>query len=108
MNGDSLKALEEQHYTLYRNRDDMEANCKDDACKRQVWDQYSTARRNHDDCINKTFNQGDQQVIDLTKECQDKTAEINKALQDLSDMTKVLQVVTAAVQVGSKLASLAI
>jgi superfamily II DNA helicase RecQ len=108
MNGDSLKALEEQHYTLYRNLDDMEANCKDEDCRRQVWEQYSTARRNHDDCINKIFNQDDTQVIELTKECQNQTANINKEVQDLSDMVKVLKVVTAAVQVGTRLASLAV
>jgi len=33
---------------------------------------------------------------------------MNKALQDLQNMVLVLKVVTAAVQVGSKLASLAI
>jgi hypothetical protein len=104
----SLKALEEQHYSLYRQRDAMEAACKNEECRQAVWDQYSQARRNHDDCINKIFDQNNPEVVRLTKECRDETAQMNDALGDLQNMTRVLQVVTAAVKVGTTLASRAI
>ena len=75
---------------------------------KRVWDSYSTARRNHDDCINNIFEENNAEVLKATEDCQAANSEMNKALQDLQNMVLVLKVVTAAVQVGSKLASMAI
>ncbi len=84
------------------------AACAGQTERDQVMTQYVTARRNYWSSIQKTFHDDDPQVASLVKEMQDEQKEIKDCTNHLNDISKVIDIITDAVNVGTALAAKAV
>lgn len=102
----SLHELEEQYFTLRANIDKILGQCTTDLQKQEVFAAYLQSRLNYFRGINCIFDQGNDQVKKLTNDLKAAKTEIDQQLADLRNIVKVLNVITAAVNIGTKLVAL--
>lgn len=103
----SLHELEEQYFTLRVNIDKILGKCTTDLQKQEAFAAYLQSRLNYFRGINCIFDQGDDQVKKLTSDLKAAKTEIDLQLAHLENIVKVLNVITAAVNIGTKLVTLA-
>ena len=103
---DTLRALEQQYFTLRSNRDDLLSACTADEQRQQVIDIYKEAQTNYFKAINAAFDENEPQIKALTAEVQLAQKQLETALEDLRNIAKTLKVITAAVRLGTYLVAL--
>jgi hypothetical protein len=104
---DALQSLENQYFYLTSNLATLQAKYPNEPEKSQFMTQYVNSRRNYFNSINKIFHDDDPAIISLCKQMKQQQAVIKKEVDTMSDVAKLLNDITTAVQVGAKLASLA-
>lgn len=106
--GAALDALKAQFDLLEDNLPQMLAACNGSkACIAKINVQYARARGNYQDALTAAFQENDPQVVAAEKAMQDEQAKLKTALDDLTNMSKVIAVITSAVNIGAGLLSLA-
>jgi len=103
-----LRELEEQYFFLRRNFEEIFEACQTEEQRNELRRRFATARRNYWGSINKQFNESSAEVEDLLREMKRAKERIEDALEDLQQISQILGVITAAVQVGSALAALGV
>ena len=101
---DSLEQLETTYFTLQSQIDMLSAACQTQEQRDALTTQYVQARKAYWGCVNKAFHDDDPQVVSLTNQLTAENKNLKDALNDLSDIAKVLNVVTQVVTVGASLA----
>jgi len=103
--GPPLQALEDQYMLLTQNLSMILAACPTQTERDQVMRQYVTARRNYWDSIQKVFHDDDPQIVGLVQEMQTEQKKIQDATNHLNNISRVIDIITQAVSVGTTLAS---
>ena len=103
--GPSLQALEDQYMLLTQNLSMILAACPTQTERDQVRTQYVTARRNYWNSIQKVFHDDDPQIVGLVQEMQTEQKKIQDATNHLNNISRVIDIITQAVSVGTTLAS---
>jgi esterase/lipase len=105
--GNSLQALEDQYILLTQQLSMMLAACKTQDERDALMKQYVSSRRNYWNGINAIFHDDDPQIAALVQKMKDAQAQIKDCLNQLNNISKVVDVITAAVAVGTALVGLA-
>jgi hypothetical protein len=106
--GAALDALKAQFDLLEENQSQLLAACNGaKGCTSKVNAQYALARGNYQDALKAAFQENDPQVVAAEKAMQDEQAKLKAVLDDLTNMSKVITVITSAVKVGAALSGLA-
>lgn len=103
---ESLQQLEEIYALLDSNFDDLFAACKTKAQRNQLRRSYVNARDNFWEARNRVFLQNDPLVASMTKELKSAKEEIEGMLGDLKNISKIIDAITAGVNLGSSLITL--
>jgi hypothetical protein len=106
--GNALQSLETQYFFLTQSLPSLLGACTNQDQKDAVNSQYVTARRNYWSGINAIFHDDDPQVEKLVTEMHAEQDELENAVKKLTEIAKVIAVITTAVKVGSDLAKLAV
>jgi DNA repair ATPase RecN len=106
--GSALQSLEEQYSFLTENQGALIDACKTQAEKDAINLQYQTARLNYQKNINKAFHDGDPGVVKVVADMKTAEKNLETAVEQLNDIAKVIDAITEAVKVGTKLAGLAV
>jgi hypothetical protein len=99
----SFKALKDQYFLLDRNFNKLFAACATAAQQNELPRDYVNSRDNFWEARNRIFSDNDPLVQKLSSELKDSTDQITDMLQKLQDIAKVLNLITAAVRLGSSL-----
>jgi methyl-accepting chemotaxis protein len=102
----SFKSLKDQYFLLDRNFNKLFAACTNAAQQDELRRDYVNSRDNFWEARNRIFSENDPQVKKLTKELSDSTDTINGMLQNLQNITKILNTITGAVRLGSSLVTM--
>lgn len=106
--GAALDTLKAQFDLLEDNLPQMLAACSGrKGCLAKVNMQYARARGNYQDALAAAFQENDPQVAAAEKAMQDEQAKLKAALEDLTNMSAVIAVITSAIDVGAGLLGLA-
>jgi len=103
--GDALSTLEGIYTSLQASLDDMLMACPTQADRDIVMSKYVAARENYWNCIKKAFHDDDPAVQALVAEGKEDIDAIKKINESLGNITKVIDTITNAVTVGSKIAA---
>jgi hypothetical protein len=103
--GNSLQALESQYMLLTQNLSEVLAACTTQEEKDAVMQQYVTARRNYWNSIAKVFHDDDPAIVSLVKQMGAEQKQLKDATRKLNDISKVLNIITDAVTLGTALAA---
>ncbi len=105
--GPGLQCLEDLYLYLNANYDDIEAKMTTDEQKKGLATQFVTARSNYWKAINKILHDDDPQVQALVKQMNAAQATLQADVTGLAKVAKIIGDITTAVQIGTKLATLA-
>lgn len=103
----SLAALQEQYFYLDRNFNRLFLATKTDDERDTLRTDYVQARENYWQARNQRFNDDDPMVQDLQQKVATAQRRIERGGQRLDDVAGLLDAITAAVNLGSRLVSLA-
>ena len=104
--GDTFDVLEKQYFTIKNNIGNLLAACQTDAQRDALRNAYAAARDNYNTAINQVFKDNDLTVAGLRAELKDKQQQIEQSLTGLQDISAVINAITAAVGVGTKLVAI--
>ncbi len=104
--GDSLKTLTDQYFLLDCNFNKLFSACQTDEQRNQLRAAYVNSRDNFWEARNRVFQENDPLVKRLIVDLKAAQKEIEKSLQNLQNIVKILQVITTAVHLGSSLITL--
>lgn len=79
--------------------------CHSDEETAGVWAEYYALRDNFDNCVNKSFQENDPELMDLEASANASAQQIARIGTQLSDITKVLGTLSDAVGWGIKIAA---
>ena len=96
---DTFLSLDKQYSTL-------RLACRTKADRDALDRQYSTAQDNNEECTNQELEDDDAEVAALSKELKECNEELKKAETEMGTMSKVLDNLTEAVTIGSKLVAM--
>jgi hypothetical protein len=105
--GDALTSLEAQYIFLTNHLDEYLGACKKETDQNSIRSAYVDSRRNYWSCINKIFHDDDPRVAATVREVMTAQQSLEDSLEQLNNVTKIINIVTSAVKVGAQLASLA-
>src|SRR5271165_3359687 len=104
---DALAALEQTYMTLQQQVGMLSLNCDDDQ-KKLLISQLVAARAAYWNCVNKAFHDDDPQVGALTAQLQASNQQLQKATQQMGNISAVLDKINDAVSAATKLAGFVI
>jgi hypothetical protein len=102
----SLQALQDQYFYLTQNLSDLKDKCETQDQVDALLAQYAASRSNYFSCINKTLQDDDPDVTTLVQQMNTEQKSLKTAVSQLGDIATVINVITEAVKVGTKLASI--
>ena len=105
--GNALLALQNQYIFLTQNLSMLLAACQTQDQRDAIQSQYVSCRRSYFNCVNKLFHDDDPAVVNLVGQMKKEQTALEKMVNELNDIAKAINVITQAVQIGAKLASLA-
>ena len=106
--GEALSAVEALYFGLQQKIGMLSLASRSQGQRDAFMSQYVAARTAYWSCVNKMFHDDDPQVIALTTQLKAATDEVTKSEKELGDISKVIDDVTEAVTIASKLATLAV
>ena len=106
--GPSLQSLEDQYMLLTQQLPMILAACPTQTQRDQVTTQYVAARRNYWAGILKTFHDDDPQIASLVQDMKTEQQQIEAAVKQLDNISKVIDAITKAVTVGTELLAKAV
>ncbi len=92
--------------TLDKQYNELRLACRTQTDRDELDRQYTTAQANNEECTNKELQDDDRQVAALSNNLKARNAELQRAVVEMGNMTKVLDNLTAAVTIGSELVAL--
>jgi septal ring factor EnvC (AmiA/AmiB activator) len=104
---ETFDALEQLYFTLKGNFGELQAACQTDQQRSSLKTAYAAARDNYNRAMNKMFDENEAAVAALRCELQDKQQQIETSLANLQEAGTVIDTITAAVTVGTKLVGVA-
>jgi hypothetical protein len=81
----------------------LRAACKTDLDRANLAAKYAEAQKNYQTTLNKILDDDDVQIAALSKELKAANLVIDQATKEMGDMSKVLDGITTAIDLGSKL-----
>jgi hypothetical protein len=104
----ALAELEKCYFTLQFQLDMLSAACQTQGQRDALSAQYVKARQAYWSCVNKAFHDDDPQVASLTKQLDTANANLKVAVQQLGNISKVIDDITQAVSIAASLAKMVI
>jgi hypothetical protein len=104
---DALNALEGLYVFLTTNLSVLQSTYPAEPQKSELMSLYVTARTNYWKCIDATFHDDDPQVASLVSQMKTQQTAITAEVAALTDVAKILNDITTAVQIGAKLVAFA-
>ncbi len=104
---ETLGSLKNQYFLLKDNLSDLLAKCKNEDQKTQLRGAYEESFDNFQKARLKVFQENDPAVQGLNEQLKDTQTQIQKLLQSEQDILTIIQVISSAVSLGTKLLSLA-
>ncbi|HEY0429257.1 MAG TPA: hypothetical protein VGC76_15865 [Pyrinomonadaceae bacterium] len=102
-NNSQLALLEKQYAFLDKNFEKIFNKAPTDDEKIQFRQDYTTARDNYYEALNRTFNDNDSFVKSLTKELKDTQTQIEQMTASFQNIVLLLDTITAGVRLASSL-----
>jgi hypothetical protein len=93
--------------TLNANYNMLRAACQTDQQRTDLAAQYEAAETAYNKCVNKMLADDDAAVATLSTELKAANEQIVKSVQQMGNMSKVIDDITTAVTTGAKLAAMA-
>jgi len=81
----------------------LRAACKTDQDRAALAAQYAAAEKNYQTALNEMLEDDDAQVAALSKALKAANGVVSNATKEMGDMSKVLDGITTAISLGSKL-----
>jgi hypothetical protein len=106
--GSGLQSLENLYMLLTVNLSALTAAFPSDPQKSQFMSLYVTARSQYWTSIGKIIHDDDPQVLGLVKQMNTQQTKLAAEVKSLANVATVLNDLTTAVQIGAKIASLAL
>ena len=103
--GPSLQSLEDQYMLLTQQLSMILAACPTQTERDQVMTQYVASRRNYWNSIQSIVHDDDPQIVSLRTEMQTEQKRIEDCTKHLNNISKVIDTITEAVDVGTSLAA---
>jgi DNA repair ATPase RecN len=103
--GPSLQSLEDQYMLLSQQLAMTLAACVTQTQRDQVTAQYVASRRNYWNSIQKAFHDDDPTIVSLVQQMHEEQKKIKDSANQLNEIAKVINVITDAVSIGTKLAA---
>jgi biopolymer transport protein ExbB/TolQ len=103
---ETFDVLKEQFFSLEEHFDDLLAASATEDQRTALRNAFAQSRDNFNKAANKILDDNDPQVEELRDELKDKQSEIDHSLANLKTITQVIDTITAAVDVGTKIVSL--
>jgi hypothetical protein len=103
--GPSLQSLEDQYMLLTQQLSAILAACPTQTERDQVMTQYVTSRRNYWNSIQQIVHDDDPQIASLVAEMQTEQKKIQDCTDHLNNISKVIDTITEAVDIGTTLAA---
>jgi hypothetical protein len=85
----------------------LRAACKTDAERADLALQYSRAEAAYQKCVGQMLADDDPEVAVLSDELQKANAVVEKSVEQMGDMSKVINGIKTAIDIGSKIVSFA-
>jgi hypothetical protein len=101
----STQALENQFMALYNNLFDLEARCSTADQLDTLHKAVAQSRDNYNAALRSALQDGDPEVAALTSQMGTIQVTLDQEVKDLGDIASILNVITKAVDIGSKLAA---
>lgn len=98
-----LALLEKQYAHLDNNFERIFNACNNDDERVKFRQDYTTARDNFWEALNRHFNDNDPLVKSLTKELKETQAKIEEMTENYENIVALLDIITAGVRLGSSL-----
>jgi predicted nucleic acid-binding Zn-ribbon protein len=102
---DTLQALQDTFEQLSDQIDLLSAACLTQAQRDSLKARYEEAQRNFFAARNKTFEENDAEVAHLTIELHDANKRIAHLVEEMGNISKVIDAVSEAVDIGTSIAS---
>src|ERR1700760_2277741 len=103
--GPSLQSLEDQYMLLTQHLSTILAACTTQEQRDRVMTQYVTARRNYWNSIQRIFHDDDPQIVAFVQQMNAERKRIEDATKHLNNISRVIDIITEAVNIGVALAS---
>jgi uncharacterized protein (UPF0264 family) len=81
----------------------LRAACKTDQDRTNLAAMYADAQKNYQTCVNKILEDDDAQVAALCKALKAANSVVDQATKEMGEMNKVIDGLTTAIDLGSKL-----
>ena len=101
----ALQELETTYFTLQAQIGMLTAACTTEKQRSDLITKFVAARSNYWNCVNKAFHDDDPQVASLTTQLETANTQLNKLVQQMGNISKVIDGITQAVTVGASLAA---
>jgi hypothetical protein len=101
----ALQELETTYFTLQGQIGMLTAACTTDQQRSDLIAEYVAARSNYWNCVNKAFHDDDPQVVSLTAQLDSANTQLKTLVQQMGNISKVIDGITQAVTVGASLAA---
>lgn len=82
------------------------AACQTEAQRNALKAQYSTAQQNYQATLNAELAANDQQIAELRSELQTANTQVVKATEQMGNISKAIDEITTAVNLGTKIVAL--
>lgn len=104
----ALAELEKCYFTLQSQIDTLSAACQTKDQKDALSTQYVKARQAYWSCVNKAFHDDDPQVASLAAQLDAANAKLKVAVQQMGNISKVIDGITQAVSIAASLSKMVI
>jgi chromosome segregation ATPase len=101
--GETFDQIEKQYFSVKGRFNDLIAACKTDEQRAALQAAYASLRDNYNKAMNQRFEDNDPAIATLRSELQRGQEEIERSLTNLKDITAVIDSISSAVSIGTKL-----
>ena len=98
--------LERQYFTIKSNFNRLLFACQTDDQRNELRAAYANSRDNYNKAMNQIFDDNDTAIDALRSELSNSQQQIEDSLTNLQEISKVIDTITAAVSVGTRLVAI--
>ena len=100
---ETFDQIEKQYFTVKGRFNDLISACKTDEQRGALQADYASLRDNYNKAMNQRFEDNDPAIATLRSELRKRQEEIECSLKNLQDITAVIDSISSAVRIGTKL-----
>lgn len=101
----ALADVQDTYVSLNANYNLLYAACRDDGQRKDLQEEYADAQSAYQKCVGKMLSDDDSNVGALCVQLRTVNTQIKKAVEEMGDMSKVIDTIDKALEIGGEIAA---